>query len=384
MPTLSKISNEACQAMSIKFNTMVYELQRAGHQVLVLSLGEAFFDIPLFPMESLPAPDFYHYSHSLGIPALREKLSRYFLKEYGIPIDYEKEILITAGSKAAIHFAFMSIVNPGDEVILFEPCWVSYPEQIKLCYGVPVQVPWNRNIYQVEQYITSKTKAIVINNPHNPTGYTYSDDEINYLLNVCKDKELWLLSDEAYSDFVPKDKFISPGSIDLDKRNVIIFNSISKNYGISGWRLGYVIGNNNVMNNILKINQHIITCPATILEYYVEKYFYDILHFTIPQIESLLINRRILMNYMDEIDLSYMPGEATFYFFISIKDSVLKSEDFCTKLLQDCYISTVPGIGYGYSCDNFIRVSFGTATMSENKRGLMAIKEMIEETRCNE
>lgn len=376
----AKIVNDAEQAMSIKYNTIVYELKRQGKNVLVMSLGEAFFDIPLFSFDDLPFPEIYHYTHSLGIPELREKLAEYFFKEYDIPINYEKEILITAGSKAAIHFALMSILNPNDEVLIPEPAWVSYPEQVKLCYATPVQIPYYKTVFDYEKYITPKTKAIIICNPHNPSGYIYNEQEIRYLLKLSEKYQLWLLSDEAYSEFVSDSSFISPGKIDREKKHTIIFNSISKNYGISGWRLGYVVANEDIIFNILKVNQHIITCPSTILEYYVEKHFYEILDYTKPQIKQLLDKRKAIAAYMKQIGLKYMEGTGTFYFFVSIAPSQLSSEEFCTKLLYKDYISTVPGLGYGKSCDKFIRISIGTASLEENKQALNKIKNLIEAT----
>lgn len=377
---LSKVTSDIEQAMSIKYNTMVYELKRTGKKVLVLSLGEAFFDIPLFPFDTLPFPDIYHYSNSRGLPELREKLAEFFLRKYDIPINYEKEILITSGSKAAIHFTLMAIINPGDEVILPEPFWVSYPEQVKLCYGNPISVPYDKTVYDFEEYINERTKAIIICNPNNPTGYTYTEKELEHLLFLAEKYNLWLLSDEAYSEFVDDNKFISPGKIDREKKHTIIFNSISKNYGISGWRLGYVIGDENLIFNILKVNQHIITCPATILELYVNQYFYDILNHTEPQIKELIQKRKEVARFMKEIGLEALPGEATFYFFVSIAPTQLSSEEFCTKLLHEYFISTVPGIGYGQSCDKFIRVSIGTSSMEEIKHALKKIKTLVDDT----
>lgn len=368
------------QATSIKYNTMVYDLQRTGKKILVLSLGEAFFDIPLYPMDSLPFPTIYHYTNSRGIPELRQKLSEFFLKNYDIPINYEKEILITVGSKAAIHFAFMATLNPGDEVLIPEPYWVSYPEQVKMCYGVPINIPYNKTVYDFEQFITPKTKVIVINNPHNPTGYVYTEDELRHLLLLAEKYNLWIFSDEAYSEFVDDNSFISPGKIDREKKHTVIFNSISKNYGISGWRLGYVIANEQLIFNILKINQHLITCAPTILEFYVEKYFYEILECTNPQIKALIAKRREIAIFMDSIGLKSLSGNATFYFFVSIAPTKLSSEEFCTRLLYEKFISVVPGSGYGDSCDQFIRVAIGAASVEEIKAGLITIKEMIEET----
>ncbi len=368
------------EAMSIKFNTMVYELKQAGKQVLVMSLGEAYFDIPLFPMDVLPFPDIYHYSHSRGIPELREKLSRYCRSEYDQPIDPDREILITAGSKAAVQMAFMSILNPGDEVLLYEPAWVSYTEQIKLCRARPVGIPYDESIFDTARYINEKTRAIVVTTPHNPRGYVYTEAELRHLLDLAEKHDLWILSDEAYSDFVTDGSFVSLGKLDRDKRHAVVFNSMSKNFGISGWRIGYVVAHPELIYQILKVNQHLITCPATILSYYLARYFDDLLAITRPQIRKLVEQREILARYMGEIGLGYLPGASTFYFFVSIEPSRLSSEEFCRRLLLEELISTVPGIGYGASCDRFIRVSVGTADMAENRRGLRRIKALIDST----
>jgi aspartate/methionine/tyrosine aminotransferase/biotin carboxylase len=377
---LSNVVINSVQAMSIKFNTMVYELQRSGKKVIVMSLGEAFFNVPLLPFDTLPNSSINHYSNSRGLSELRQKLSEFFLRKYDISVNYEKEILITSGSKAAIHFAFMSVLNPGDEVLIHEPYWVSYPEQIKLCYGVPVCIPHTNSVFEFEKYINSRTRVIVITNPNNPTGYVYSEAEIKYLLALAEKNKLWLFSDEVYSEFIGEDLFNSPAKFDREKKHTVLFNSISKNCGISGWRLGYVIANENLVNNILKINQHLITCPATILEYYVDKYFYDILKITEPQIKELMQKRREIAGYIKGIGLQTLKGSATFYFFVSIEPSKLSSEEFCTKLLHEYYISVVPGIGYGKSCDKFIRISIGTASVDDIKKGLLIIKNLIDET----
>ena len=380
-PGFSRVVTDTAEAMSIKYNTMVYELQRQGVDVVVMSLGEAFFDIPLFRMDDLPFPDIYHYSHSRGIPELREKLAEYFSDRYDYHFDFEREIIVTAGSKAAIHMTLMSVLDPGDEVLIPEPAWVSYSEQVRLCHGVPVTTPHDVSIRDIADFVTPRTKALVINTPHNPRGYVYSRDELEWLVALARDRGFWLLSDEAYSDFVLDDSFVSLGSIDRGNRHSAVFNSISKNYGISGWRLGYVISNPELIYQVLKVNQHLITCPATILEHYIARHFHEILDITLPQIREVVARRRELARTMDRIGLRYLPGSATFYFFVSIEDSVLGSEEFCTRLLHERRVSTVPGVGYGPSCDGFIRVSVGTADMEQNRRGLGEIKELIEETR---
>jgi aspartate aminotransferase/aminotransferase len=380
MPELSQITIDSSEAMSIRYNTMVYELKQSGKKVLVMSLGEAYFDIPLFPMDDLPYPEVNHYSHSRGLLELRIKLAEYFASEYDVAFDVDREIIITAGSKAAIHMTLMSILNPGDEVLYSEPAWVSYPEQVKLCYATPVGIPYQKSVYDYEAYVTPKTKAIVINNPHNPRGYVFGESELEHLLAIGRKHNLWILSDEAYSDFLLDGPFVSLGRLDKEKSNAVIFNSMSKNYGISGWRIGYVIANERLIQNVLKVNQHLITCPATILEWYLARHFHELLEITKPQIREVVCKRKELAKYMDQIGLEYLPGAATFYFFVSLVPSRLSSEEFCTRLLKEELISIVPGAGYGASCDGFVRVSIGTASLEENQFGLRRIKALIEKT----
>ena len=378
----SKVVGEAIQATSIKLNNKVYDKKLKGEDVIVLSLGEAFFDIPLYNFENLPFPDIYHYSHSRGIIDLREKISEYFSEQYDFYFNPEKEIIITAGSKIAIHMSLMSILNPGDEAIIPDPAWVSYPEQVRLCYGIPIQIPYDVSVFDFENYITNRTKVIIINTPHNPTGKIYSYEELDYLYDLAVKYDLYILSDEAYSDFLlDEDKFISIGNLDIDKKRLILCNSISKNYGISGWRLGYVISNPSIIDQILKVNQHLITCPATILEHYISKHFYNIIKITKPQILDVVEKRKKIGKMMDEMNMSYLPGKATFYYFISIEKSKLSGEEFSERLLEEYNTAVVGGIGYGPSCGQFIRVSVGTEDWAKTIKGIKNIKSLIDETK---
>jgi aminotransferase len=222
--------------------------------------------------------------------------------------------------------------------------------------------------------------AIVVCSPQNPTGKVYSVDELRYLHRLaCED--VYLLADEAYSDFLLGEEFVSCGVEDPQKRHTIICNSMSKNYGASGWRIGYIISNQEVIEQILKINQHRVTCPATILEHYFERHFDEILAITRPQIRELVEKRARIGEYMRELGLRYMDGTATFYFFVSIAGSALGSEEFCMRLLQESKVSVVPGRGFGESCDHFVRVSVGTESMKRTLHGIRAIRTLIEATR---
>lgn len=377
MPQFSAAVRSSREALSIRYNNLVYELRSQGQQVTVLSLGESFFDIPLWSFRDLPFPDVYHYSHSRGLPELRSLVANFYQQVYRVNVDPAQELLITAGSKAAIYMAMQCVLDPGDEVIIREPAWVSYPEQVRLCGGVPVAMPWTDDVFQMERFIGPRTKLIVLNNPENPSGKVYSRRELEYVMDLAKANDLFVLADEAYSEFPTDGSFVSLGELDHDKQRVIVVNSLSKNFGMSGWRLGYAIGGRRLIEQMLKVNQHLITCPPTILQHYLARHFYDILEITRPQIDELDKKRKQIVEHAGQLELELMPGTATFYLFVSIAESGLTSDEFCERLLREHFISTVPGRGYGSSCDGFIRVSIGTESTSAICAALETIRRLI-------
>ncbi len=380
MNRFSNIVEFAQQAISIKYNNRAYELKRAGRQLVVLSLGEAFFEIPLHDFSQLPLPEGYHYSHSRGTPQLRKRIADYYFREYNVQVDPETEILITPGSKAAIHFVLMSMLNPGDEVLMHEPLWVSYPEQVRLTYGVPIQIPHDVGVEQYDRYMTDRTKVLIVNNPSNPRGSVFDDDSMDGIIKIARERDLLLLADEAYSEFVVDRHFKSFGTMDDTKTHVVVCNSLSKNFGLSGWRLGYVIGHHRLIDQVLKVIQHLVTCPATILQHYVERHFDDILKTTRPQIQEVVAKRQAVSRYVTKAGLDQLAGDATFYLFLSIAPSALGSEAFCDRLLEEEGICVVPGVGYGKSCDAFVRISVGTEPLETICRALDRIKHLINVT----
>jgi aminotransferase len=363
-------------ALSIRWNTRVYELQAAGVDVTVLSLGEAFFQIPVTGFEELG--DTLHYSHSRGIPVLRERLAADY---YGVPVDPAGEIIVTAGSKIAIYLAMLTMLDPGDEVVIPEPAWVSYTEQVRLCHGRPVTVPHDVPVAGWERYVTPRTRAIVVNSPNNPRGSVLSADDWGRLHELAERHSLYLLCDEAYSEFLPDgERFISGGAGDPSKRHTVVCNSMSKNFGMSGWRVGYVIAAAPFLDELLKAQQHLVTCAATPLSMYVAEHFDELRAVTRPQIRAVVARRAEIVSELHRLGISHLEGTATYYVFASIRPSALGSEAFCERLLEEHRVAAVPGIGYGDSCDAFIRLSVGTETFPRTVAALEAIRQLIDAT----
>ena len=323
---------ELSEAISVKYNNLVYEIKAAGGDVIVLSLGEAFFDLPKCNLESLPYPDVYHYSHSRGILTLREKIARYYEEHYSVRVDPETEMLITAGSKIGVYYALQTVINPGDEVLIVEPFWVSYSEQVKLIGGIAKNIPLGETVFEFEKYITKNTKCLIINNPQNPSGKNYTREEVEFLHKLNSKHGIYTIADEAYSDFLINEEFVSFGVVDPSFKSTIIVNSISKNFGISGWRIGYLISNPDVVFDVLKLNQHLMTCAPTPLLMFLDKHFDEIISKTKPQIETLLIKRMRIQGLLNEMAIKVLPGTSTFYFFVDISESYLDSVTFCDRL----------------------------------------------------
>lgn len=377
-PQINETVKKMPEALSIYVNQIVYNKKERGERIYTYSLGEAFFDIPSFEISSEELNKGYHYSSSRGLYNLRKIISDLY-KNYQVCANPENEILISAGSKVIIYMLLNVILMPKDEVLIPEPAWLSYKEQVKLLNAVNISIPYGKKIEDWEKYISNKTKCIIINNPNNPSGYLYSKEDLVKILAIAKKHNLFILSDEAYSDFLNiKNKFVSLAGLDLKKENVIVVNSLSKNLGMSGWRIGYAIANKNIIKQLLKLNQHIITCAPTLLQEYLCKHFKEILDKTLPQAVATAEKRVVVQHIMDEIGIKYLPGNGTFYFLLDVSSFKGTTEELVYELLLKHNIATVAGIAYGESIENFIRFGIGVENVDDIKESLKTIKGLLD------
>jgi aspartate aminotransferase/aminotransferase len=372
---LSRSVQEIPDATSIAINQLVYDLKRVGHDPTVLSLGEAFFDIPLFDFEATDIEKGYHYSDSQGLPELREKIANFYNLQYRTSVAAD-EVLVTAGSKAAIFMSLLTAVNPGEQIALHEPCWLSYPHQARLAGIGSIFIPYSCDVTEFYGFFTPTTRLLILNNPNNPAGRIYSRDELDYLCTECRKHDIYILVDEAYSDFVHEEPFHSIAEVRPDKKGIIVVNSLSKNMGMSGWRIGYTIAEPRFIRALLKVNQHLITCAPTILMRYVTTYFDRLLNATLPQAKAVAEKRQRVAGMLKGLGLQHLPGDATFYFFVNIGNFPGTSTDFAMRLLLHNLIAVVPGSAYGRSTDRFIRVGIGTESEERIWDALQVIKSM--------
>jgi aspartate aminotransferase/aminotransferase len=365
------------EALSIYINQLVYDQVRKGKDIVSLSLGEAFFEIPMFDFSELDFVKGYHYSDSQGIPELRKVVSEFYLEQYKAKVCSDKEILITAGSKPVIFFCMQATLNVGDEILIHEPGWLSYQEQARLVGATPRFIPYTCPIDDFCHHFSEKTKMLVINNPNNPAGKVFKKEELESIYKQCRSKGIYVLVDEAYSDYVIDEEFHSMAKIVGDKEGILVVNSLSKNMGMSGWRVGYVIATPLLISNILKLNQHIITFAPTILQYYMARYFKEVTAITLPQVLEVVKKRQRVAMMMDELGIKRMEGTSTFYFLISIDPFEGTSLEFALHLLLIHQIAVVPGSAYGESTARYVRVGIGTESEERIYDSLLVINDLI-------
>jgi aminotransferase len=310
---------------------------------------------------------FTHYTPNRGLIKLRELISMQIKKDLGVEYDPEDEIIITMGVSQGLDLALRTIINPGDEIIIIEPCYVSYAANVKLINGIPVLVQtrssnkFKIDIEDVKKSITPKTKGIILNYPSNPTGSTIRRETLKDIAQIAIENNLIVISDEIYSALVYEDNHFSITSIPGMKERTIYLNGFSKSLAMTGWRLGYVACQKGISDLMLKIHQYTALCAPSIAQHAaieaMKNAFADI-----NQMKSEYARRRnFILNRFTEIGYPCHRPEGAFYVFPDISQSGMKSREFALNLLKSEKVAVVPGIVFGSTGENHIRCSFATS-----------------------
>jgi aspartate aminotransferase/aminotransferase len=376
---LSSKVKDIGSASSIQQNEKVYELISEGINPIILSYGEAPFSIkPIFP--SVKQWDRgAHYSQGLGVPEFREAIAAYSRKWHQFDIKPTENIMVTAGSKIGCYYVFMAFMNPGENLVLHEPSWVSYREHARLCGGETRFIDSDQCVYDalVSSYRPSD-KIICLNNPNNPRGTVYSEKELRSICGFCLQKNLILVVDESYSDFCNDGDFFSAGQLVAEgSANVIVLNSISKNFGLSGWRLGYIIASKPIIEYLNRINQHLMTCASTNLQLALVGELDTIRQQVQPQINDLKNKRIAVEAIMRKMNINFLSGSATFYHFLDFRNQIYNSAEFVVSLLEEKHVSMIPGKAYGQSTEGFLRLSFAIEPLERIEEGLVRLKDYL-------
>ncbi len=304
-----------------------------------------------------------HYTSNSGMMELREEICNYLKRRFNLSYQV-KETLVTVGGSEAIALAMKTLLNPGDEVLVPEPSFVCYKPCAVIAGGVAVPVRTTaKNSFKLTKQdildnITDRTKLLVLSYPNNPTGAIMTKEDLQEIVDVVKEKNLMVISDEIYAELTYDAKHVSIASFPDMKDRTILVNGFSKAYAMTGWRMGYVAGNQDVIAAMTKVHQYEIMCAPTVSQYAA----IEALRNGDSAIEEMRDEynrrRRLIVDAFNSLGLTCFEPKGAFYIFPSIESTGMKSEEFCEKLLMDKKLALVPGTAFGESGEGFLRVSY--------------------------
>jgi len=346
-----------------KFFDIVSEMKDA----ISLGVGEPDFDTPWHIREegihSLEKGRTF-YSSNAGLLELREAISDYVAEKHQVQYDPKDEVMVTVGGSEAIDLAMRVILEPGDEVLIPEPCYVSYTPCVKMAYGVPVPIAleakdqFRLTKEKLEQAITEKTKVLILPFPNNPTGAIMEKEDLEAIVPLILQHNLYVLTDEIYSALCYKGEHRSIIEFPEMRERTVYINGFSKAYAMTGWRLGYACSASPILKQMLKLHQYAIMCAPTTSQYSAIAAIRNGEEDVARMRDAYNERRRLLLYHFQKMGLDCFEPFGAFYVYPSIKKFGLSSEEFAERLLREEKVAVVPGNAFGDSGEGFIRISY--------------------------
>lgn len=368
-----------------KFFDIVSEMEDA----ISLGVGEPDFDTPwhirdegIYSLEKGRT----FYTSNAGLKELKIEISRFLDRRYGLKYDYNKELFVTVGGSEAIDVAMRTMLDPGDEVLIPQPSYVSYVPCCVLANGTPVTIElkaeddFRLTAEELEAAITPKTKLLVLPYPNNPTGAVMEREDLEAIAEVILKHDLFVLSDEIYSELTYLENHVSIASLPGMKERTIVINGFSKSHAMTGWRLGYACGPEVIIKQMLKIHQFAIMCAPTTSQYAAVEALRNGDEDVKMMREEYNGRRRYVLQRFREMGLSCFEPFGAFYAFPCIKEFGMTSEEFANRLLQAKRVAVVPGTAFGNSGEGFIRISYAYS-LEDLKVALGRVEEFVTELR---
>lgn len=347
-----------------KFFDIVSEMD----DVVSLGVGEPDFDTPwavrdegIYTLERGKT----FYTSNAGLKELREEICRYLKRRFQLEYEPIHETLVTVGGSEGIDLAFRAMLNPGDEVLIPQPCYVSYVPCVELADGVPVPInlkaenEFRLTREELLETITDKTKILVLPFPNNPTGAVMEKEDLEAIAEVIIEKDIFVLTDEIYAELTYTGKnHVSIASLPGMRERTIVINGFSKSHAMTGWRLGYCCGPAEIIAQMTKIHQFAIMCAPTNSQYAAVAALRDCDEEVQKMREAYNQRRRFLMHSFQEMGLPCFEPFGAFYVFPCIKEFGMTSEEFATRLLEEERVAVVPGDAFGDCGEGFLRISY--------------------------
>lgn len=386
-PLSNKIKNIEPSGIR-KFFDIVSEMKDA----ISLGVGEPDFDTPWHIREegiySLEHGRTF-YTSNAGLKELRSEITKYLERRFDLKYDQEHEVLITVGGSEAIDGAFRAMIDPGDEVIVPQPSFVSYEPCVVLAGGVPVIIElkeedeFKLTRQQILDAVTEKTKILVMPFPNNPTGAVMTKEDLQEIVDVIIEKDLYVISDEIYSELTYCGDHVSIASFPGMKERTIVINGFSKSYAMTGWRLGYACGPRVILEQMLKIHQFAIMCAPTTSQYAAVEALRNGDEDVERMREAYNQRRNYLMRAFKEMGLQCFEPFGAFYAFPCIKEFGMTSEEFADRLLHEEKVAVVPGTAFGASGEGYLRISYAYS-IDDLKEALSRLQTFLDRHRKTE
>ena len=368
-----------------KFFDIVSEMKDA----ISLGVGEPDFDTPwyirdegIYSLEKGKT----HYTSNAGLKELKVEIAKYLNRRFDLSYDYNKEIIVTVGGSEAIDIAMRAMLDPGDEVLIPQPSYVSYLPCAVLANGTPVVIElkaeneFRLTAEELEAAITPKTKLLVLPFPNNPTGAIMDKKDLEAIAEVIIRHDLFVLSDEIYSELTYQEKHVSIASLPGMRDRTLVINGFSKSHAMTGWRLGYVCGPQIIIEQMLKIHQYAIMCAPSTSQYAAVEALRNGDEDVAGMREEYNGRRRYLLHRFKEMGLECFEPFGAFYVFPCIKEFGMTSEEFATELLKSQKLAVVPGTAFGDCGEGFIRISYAYS-LEQLKKAMDRMEEFVTELR---
>jgi len=362
-----------------------FDLIASMEGVISLGVGEPDFVTPWHICEAAIyslEKGYTMYTSNLGMPELRQELSRYLRENYNLVYDPDRELLITVGVSEALDLAMRAILNPGDEVIMPDPCYVSYNPCVVLAGGSPIMVPTNQeNNFEIraadiEAEVTDKTKAILIGYPANPTGAVMSRDKLAQIAEVARRHRLLVISDEIYAKLVYGAEHTCFATLPEMKEDTILLGGFSKAYAMTGWRIGYAAANEEIIDSMNKIHQYTMLCAPIMGQIAAIEALRAGEASTADMVEEYNRRRLVIVKGLNDIGLSCFEPRGAFYAFPSISVTGMTSEEFAERLLVEEKVAIVPGTAFGECGEGYIRCCYATS-LADIEEALSRMKRFV-------
>ncbi len=362
-----------------------FDLVNSMDDVISLGVGEPDFTTPWTIRESgIYSLEKGHtsYTSNLGTPKLRRTICDYVRANYGVSYDPATECIVTVGVSEAVDLVFRALLDPGDEVIYSEPCYVSYPAEIIMAHGVPVPVQtrvedeFALDPERLRAAVTPKTKAILLNYPCNPTGALMPLEKLRQVAEIAVEHDLIVLTDEIYSELNYTDERHSIAALPGMKERTVFLHGLSKAFAMTGWRIGYACGPKEIIDGMMKIHQYSIMCAPTIAQEAAVEAINNGGKEMRRMVESYRERRDLIVNGLNEIGLKCLMPKGAFYAFPSVASTGLSSIDFAEQLLRAEKVAVVPGTAFGAAGEGFIRCCYA-ASREEIQEALLRIARFL-------